>query len=368
MTKNYYVSIILLVIAFGLVIYNFLKKNETSSSKIKNIFSGKKGGTPFLNSFSTDFTARAAGGRMDPVIGRQEEVLRLAQILSRRTKNNAVLVGAAGVGKTAIVEGLAQRIVQKEVPRELHNKRVLALDVAVLLSGTKYRGEFEERARKIVEEITGAGRTIILFIDEVHSVVQSHGVEGAVNFADILKPALARGDLQMIGATTTEEYEKYIAGDSSLARRFQPLEVCEPTKEETIQILQGLKDKFREYHKVEFTDAAIEAAAILSDKLIKSRKLPDKAIDALDEAGAMVKVAHIHTDVPLILYQAAVAKHPAALNLWKQIQEVDKKIAQKKSAELIKEREALEKKIESLGVETVDASDIEAVIESWGKM
>lgn len=362
--KNYYASIILIVVAVGLVVYNFLKKSGTPSAK--NIFA-KKGGTPFLNSFSIDFTERAASGRMDPVIGREEEVLRLAQILSRRTKNNAVLVGAAGVGKTAIVEGLAQRIIQKEVPRELHAKRLLALDVAGLLSGTKYRGEFEERARKIVQEITVAARSIILFIDEVHSVVQSHGVEGAVNFADILKPALARGDLQMIGATTTEEYEKYIASDSSLARRFQPLEVREPTEEETIQILQGVKDKFREYHKVEFTDAAIEAAAILSNQLIKDRKLPDKAIDAMDEAGSMVKVAHIHTDVPLILYQAAVAKHPEAASLWKQIQEVDKKIVKKKSSQFIKQREELEKKIESLGIETVDVGDIEVVIKSWRK-
>ena len=293
--------------------------------------------------------------------------MRLAQILSRRTKNNAVLVGAAGVGKTAIVEGLAQRIVQKEVPNELHDKRLLALDVARLLSGTKYRGEFEERARKIVDEITASGRSIILFIDEVHSVVQSHGVEGAVNFADILKPALARGDLQMIGATTTEEYEKYIAGDSSLARRFQPLEVREPTEQETIEILHGLKDKFREYHKVEFTDAAVETAAVLSNKLIKDRKLPDKAIDALDEAGSMVKVAHIHTDVPLILFQAAVAKHPRAAELWKKIQKVDEEILKKETKPLIKEREALEKEIESLGVETVDSDDIEAVIRSWKK-
>jgi len=366
LAKNYYVSIILLAIAVCLIVYNFFKKSEMFSGK--NIFTKRQGGASILNSFSIDFTARAASGKMDPVIGRQEEVLRLAQILSRRTKNNAVLIGSAGVGKTAIVEGLAQRIIQKEVPEELHGKRVLALDVAGLLSGTKYRGEFEERARKIVQEITASARSIILFIDEVHSVVQSHGVEGSVNFADILKPALARGDLQMIGATTTEEYEKYIAGDSSLARRFQPLEVCEPTIEETIRVLQGVKDKFREYHKVEFTDAAIETAANLSDKLIKTRKLPDKAIDAMDESGAMVKVAHIHTDVPLILYQAAVAKHPEAAGLWKQIQEIDKKIASKKSSQLAKRREFLEKKIESLGIETVDAGDVETVIKSWKKI
>ncbi|MEK7511477.1 MAG: AAA family ATPase [Patescibacteria group bacterium] len=364
--KNYYVSIILLLVAFGLIAHNYLKKGGKFS--IDKMFANKKGGTPFLNSFSIDVTERAKNGKMDPVIGRQEEVLRLAQILSRRRKNNAILVGSAGVGKTAIVEGLAQRIIQKEVPQELQGKRVLSLDVAGLLSDTKYRGEFEERARKVVQEITASARSIILFIDEVHSVVQSHGVEGAVNFADILKPALARGDLQMIGATTTEEYEKYIANDSSLARRFQPLEVREPTAEETIRILQGVKDKFREYHKVEFTDAAIEAAAIISSKLIKSRKLPDKAIDAVDEAGAMVKVAHIHTDVPLILYQAAVAKHPQAASLWKQIQEVDKKLIKNKSSLLIKQRETLEKKIESLGIETVDAGDIETVIKSWGKM
>ncbi len=362
MFENYSLSsfvptIVVLAVA---VIYYFYKKSNSSDGAGKT-------GTAFLDSFSVDFTQLAQLNRLDPVVGREEEVLRLAQILSRRTKNNAILVGPPGVGKTAIVEGLAQRIIQKEVSRELIGKRVLSLNVANLLSGTKYRGEFEKRAKQIVQEITNSNRTIILFIDEVHTLVQSQGTEGAVNFADILKPALARGDLQMIGATTTVEYEKYIKPDSSLERRFQPVEVREPTEEETVIILQGVKGKYRDYHKVEFTDAALEVAAGLSKKLINDRKLPDKAIDALDEAGAMVKVSHIHTDVPIILYQAAIEKHPEVADLWKRIQDLDEQIRKNNSNELIKTRELLEKELEGKGVVTVDSADIEKVINFWKK-
>jgi len=353
-----------LIVIIGVLVYYLFKKDNSEGGigKFKN-----NGGVTFLDSYSTDFTQLAKTSRMDPVIGRADEVQRLAQILSRRTKNNVILIGPPGVGKTAIVEGLAQRIVSGEVPQDLLNKRVLALDVATLLSGTKYRGEFEQRAKKIVQEIINSNRSIILFIDEVHAVVQSHGTEGAVNFSDILKPALARGDLQMIGATTTEEYEKYIKPDSSLERRFQPVEVREPTEEETIVILKGVSQKYREYHKVEFTDAALEEAARLSNQLIKDRKLPDKAIDALDESGSMVKVSHIHSDVPIILYQAAVAKHPEAASLWVQIQEIDKKTRLENNVELKKQREDLEKKIESLGVVAVDSDDVKKVIIGWKK-
>lgn len=345
----------LALVAVAGLIYWALKNKKINMPK----FGG--GGTPFLSLYATDFTAMAAAGKIDPVVGREEEVRKLAQVLSRREKNNAILIGAPGVGKTAIVEALALRIGSHDVPDELWSKRVLALDVATLLSGTKYRGEFEERAKKIVAEIGASNRTIILFIDEVHAVVQSHGTEGAVNFSDILKPALARGDLQMIGATTTAEYEKYIKTDSSLERRFQPIEVSEPTEAETIHILMGVKDKYREYHKVEFTDAAIETAVKLSNELVKDRKLPDKALDALDEAGAMVKVSHVHTSIPLALYQAAVAKHPEAADIWKQIQALDKS----NLATAVSERERLEAQLEQLGVVTVDSADVEKVIRDW---
>ncbi|MDO8499964.1 MAG: AAA family ATPase [bacterium] len=350
----------LIIIVAGLV-YTAIKKKGVGGSFPKM----GRGVTPFLDSYTTDFTQMARVNRLNPVVGREEEVMRLAQILSRREKNNAILIGPPGVGKTAIVEGLASRILEKEVPTDLQGKRVLALDVATLLSGTKYRGEFEERAKKIVQEIISSNRSIILFIDEIHSVVQSHGTEGAVNFSDILKPALARGDLQMIGATTDEEYEKYIKTDSSLERRFQPVEVREPTEAETIVILKGVKDKYREYHKVEFTDAAIEAAVKLSQKYIKERRLPDKALDILDESGSMVKVSHIHSDVAVVLYETAVKVHPEAAKLWTEIQKLDARIAVKSSAELIKQREATEAELGKLGVVTADYSDIERVIGGW---
>jgi len=346
----------LALIAVAGLIYWALKSKKIGLPKF-----GGGSATPFLSLYATDFTAMAAAGKIDPVVGREDEVRKLAQVLSRREKNNAILIGAPGVGKTAIVEALALRIGSHDVPDELWNKRVLALDVATLLSGTKYRGEFEERAKKIVSEIGASNRTIILFIDEVHAVVQSHGTEGAVNFSDILKPALARGDLQMVGATTTAEYEKYIKTDSSLERRFQAIEVSEPTEAETIHILMGVKDKYREYHKVEFTDAAIEAAVKLSNELVKDRKLPDKALDAIDEAGAMVKVSHVHTSIPLALYQAAVAKHPKAAEIWKKIQTLDKS----NLATAASERENLEAQLEKLGVVTVDSADVEKVIRDW---
>ena len=316
--------------------------------------------TPFLNSYTTDFTALAKSGKIDPVIGRTDEVRRLVQVLSRQKKNNALLIGAPGVGKTAIVEGLAERIVSKEVPESLQNKRVLALDVATLMAGTKYRGEFEQRAKKVVQEIAASNRSIILFIDEAHAIVQSQGSEGSINLSDILKPALARGDLQMIGATTPEEYTKYIKTDLSLERRFQPVEVHEPTDAETLQMLQGAKDKYREYHKVEFTDAALDTAVHLSKQLIADRKLPDKAFDALDEAAAMVKVSHIHPAVNMVLYQSAVLAHPEVAALWKKIQEADKQ-------QLAAEREALEKELEDKGVVTVDSADVAKVVREWAQ-
>jgi len=360
------------VIIASVVIYSLVTKKPLTEILSKINLGGKtagRSGTPYLDQYAVDFTRLAKEGATDPIIGREDEVKKLSQVLARRTKNNAILTGAPGVGKTAIAEALAQRIAAGDVPEVLRNKRMLALDVAGLLSGTKYRGEFEQRAKKIVQEISLAKRSIILFIDEVHMVIQSQGSEGAVNFSDILKPALARGDLQMVGATTTQEYEKYFKPDSSLERRFQPIHVDEPTEAETMQILQGVKDKYREYHKVEFTDAALKTAVELTNKLIKNRKLPDKAIDAIDEAAAMIRVSHLHITVPAVLYQAAVAKHPSAAKLWKEIQELDSKIRKtpknKSTSALVKKREELEDELDNTGVVTVDSDDIEKVVKGW---
>lgn len=344
------------------LVFYWYKKNRSHS----NLFA-KPGATPFLNIYTADFTALAHSGRIDSVVGRAEEIRKLTQVLARRSKNNALLIGPPGVGKTAIVEGLAARIAAGEVPEELAGKRVLALDVATLMSGTKYRGEFEERAKKIVKEIENSRRSIILFIDEVHSVVQSQGSEGSINFSDILKPALARGDLQMIGATTEEEYEKYFKTDLSLERRFQPIAVREPSPEETLNILQGIKDKYREYHKVEFTDAALITAIRLSEKLVKDRKLPDKAIDAIDEAASMVKVADLKPALAMVLYQTAIQKNPGVADLWKKIQLLDNQIAARptQGKTLVIQREELEKQLAEIGVVTVDSSDVAKVINDW---
>ncbi len=359
----------ILLLGAGVLYYIAQRKKSDSDTKPPNAPGDAR--TPFLNSYTTDFTTLAKAGKIDPVIGRQDEVRRLVQVLSRQKKNNALLVGAPGVGKTAIVEGLAERIISHEVPESLQNKRVLALDVATLMAGTKYRGEFENRAKKIVQEISASNRSIILFIDEAHAIVQSQGSEGSINLSDILKPALARGDLQMVGATTPEEYEKYIKTDLSLERRFQPVEVREPSQAETLQMLEGVKNKYREYHKVEFTDTALETAVRLSQQLIADRKLPDKAFDALDEAAAMVKVSHLHPTVSMVLYQTAVTAHPEVAALWKKIQAADRAIAaandELQKQHFTEERESAEKELEQKGIVTVDSGDVEKVVREWAQ-
>lgn len=245
--------------------------------------------TPTLDGLARDLTAIAKEGSLDPVIGRSKEIERVIQVLSRRTKNNPVLIGEPGVGKTAIAEGLAQKIVQNEIPETLRDKRVMTLDMGSVVAGTKYRGEFEDRLKKIMDEIRQAGN-IILFIDELHTLIGAGGAEGAIDASNILKPALSRGELQCIGATTLDEYRKYIEKDAALERRFQPITVDQPTPEEAVKILHGLRDRYEAHHRVKISDEAIEQAVKLSDRYITDRFLPDKAIDLIDEAGSKVRL------------------------------------------------------------------------------
>ena len=248
-----------------------------------------KSKTPALDSFGRDLTELARQGKLDPVIGRQREIERLIQILCRRLKNNPVLLGEAGVGKTAIVEGFAQRVVEGDVPELLANRRIVVLDLAMMVAGTKYRGQFEERIKAVMNEVRRA-KNVILFIDELHTLVGAGGAEGAIDASNVLKPALSRGEIQCIGATTLDEYRKYIEKDAALARRFQEIIVEPPSKAETIEILKGLRDRYEEHHRVQITDDAIRAAVELSDRYITGRCLPDKAIDVIDEAGARVRL------------------------------------------------------------------------------
>ncbi|MEL1135411.1 ATP-dependent Clp protease ATP-binding subunit [Desulfitobacterium sp. THU1] len=245
--------------------------------------------TPALNEFGRDLTQQARDGKLDPVVGRDDEIERVVQVLSRRTKNNPVLIGEPGVGKTAIAEGLAQRIIANKVPETLAGKRVVTLDLSAVVAGSKYRGEFEERLKKVMEEIRIDGK-IIVFIDELHTLIGAGAAEGAIDAANILKPALARGELQCIGATTLDEYRKYIEKDPALERRFQPIKVGEPTVEQAIQILYGLRDRYEAHHRTKITDEAIEAAVKMSDRYISDRFLPDKAIDLMDEAASRVRL------------------------------------------------------------------------------
>src|SRR5438093_1983717 len=243
-----------------------------------------------LQRYSRDLTDAARRGKLDPVIGRDEEIRRVIQVLSRRTKNNPVLIGEPGVGKTAIVEGLAQRIVAGDVPEGLKDKRLVALDIGAMVAGSKYRGEFEDRLKAVLKEITESAGQIICFIDELHTLVGAGAAEGAVDAANMLKPELARGELRCVGATTLDEYRKYIEKDAALERRFQPVMVGEPSVEDTIAILRGLKERYEVHHGVRIQDAALVAAATLSNRYITDRFLPDKAIDLVDEAASRVRV------------------------------------------------------------------------------
>lgn len=262
---------------------------SSGSSSSSSSSSGGKTKTPSLDEFGRDLTLAAQELRLDPVVGREKEIERVIQILARRTKNNPVLIGEPGVGKTAVAEGLAIRIVNAEVPDILDGKKVIQLDMGLLVAGTKYRGEFEERLKKIMDEIRQAGN-IILVIDEMHTLIGAGAAEGAIDAANILKPALSRGEIQVIGATTLDEYRKYVEKDSALERRFQSVIIEEPTIDESIEIIRGLKPKYEDHHKLIISDEAIDAAVRLSSKYITDRFLPDKAIDVLDEASSKVRL------------------------------------------------------------------------------
>ena len=272
-------------------IINVINEAEDVSreSKTNNKQNGSFNSTPTLNQFGEDLTKKAKEGKLDPVVGRSKEIERVIQILSRRTKNNPCLIGEPGVGKTAIVEGLAQKINLGDVPEILKNKRVVSMDISGMVAGAKYRGDFEERIKKALGEVKKAG-DVILFIDEIHTIVGAGSAEGAIDAANILKPMLARGEIQLVGATTISEYRKYIEKDTALERRFSPVTVNEPTEKDTITILKGIRDKYEAHHNVKITDEAIESAVTLSERYINDRFLPDKAIDLIDEASSKARL------------------------------------------------------------------------------
>ncbi len=325
-------------------------------------------GTPVLDSYGRDLTWLAREKKLDPVIGRAKEIERIVQILSRRKKNNPVLTGDAGVGKTAIIEGLAQKIVSGDVPPLLLDKRVVSLDLGLMIAGTKYRGEFEERLKKVMEEVRKSGK-VILFIDEIHTIIGAGAAEGAMDAANMLKPALARGELQCVGATTTEEYRKRIESDAALERRFQAVMVEEPTIEQTIEILKGLRSRYEDFHKVRITDEAIVSSARLSARYISDRHLPDKAIDLIDEASSRVMLQSISAPPELveITRELERVKHDKDISAQNQEFEKAAKLRDKEEA-LRLQYEAASKKIKGFTKENypeVNAEVIASLISSW---
>lgn len=328
----------------------------------------KKSKTPTIDEFGRDLTEMARKDKLDPVIGRDKEIQRVIQILSRRTKNNPVLIGEPGVGKTAIAEGLAQLIVEGKVPETLINKRVITMDMSTMVAGSKYRGDFEERMKKMVEEIR-ENKEIILFIDELHTLVGSGAAEGSIDGANILKPALSRGELQCVGATTLEEYRKHIEADAALERRFQPVTVGEPTQEEAVMILHGLRDKYEAHHRVQITDAALDAAVKLSARYISDRFLPDKAIDLMDEAASKVRLAAHTTPPDLREKEAELATVQKEKDAAVNAQEYEKaaKLRDKEKniqEELELSRKGWQKETTSQNL-VVDADEIAAVLADW---
>ena len=340
------------------------ESNESNSSSSK----GSYNSTPTLNQYGTDLTKQAKEGKLDPVIGRKEEIQRVIQILSRRTKNNPCLIGEPGVGKTAVAEGLAEKIVAGDVPEILKNKRVVSLDMASMIAGAKYRGDFEERIKKALKEVKKAG-DVIIFIDEIHTIVGAGSAEGAVDAANILKPLLARGEIQLIGATTLKEYRKYIEKDAALERRFSPVTVNEPTEEEATQILFGLRDKYEAHHNVKITDEAIKAAVELSSRYINDRYLPDKAIDLIDEAASKVRMSSYTEPDSFKELKDKIEKLDKEKEEAIRVQDFEKaaKIRDKENAKK-KELEDAKKEWEtksSKNVSTLKEEDIADVISSW---
>ncbi len=324
--------------------------------------------TPTLDQFGRDLTDLAREGKLDPVIGREKEIQRVIQVLSRRTKNNPVLIGEPGVGKTAVAEGLAQKIVNNDVPETLVNKRVVTLDLGALVAGSKFRGEFEERLKKVMDEIRAAG-DVILFIDELHTIIGAGAAEGAIDASNILKPALARGEIQCIGATTLDEYRKHVERDAALERRFQPVMVDEPSVEETIQILEGLRDRYEAHHRVKITDEALAAAARLADRYVSDRFLPDKAIDLIDEAASKVRLQALVAPPELKeleqkIEEARIEKESAIKNEEFEKAARHRDLEQRMREELERKREAW-KSSRSRTEGTVTAEDIAEIVASW---
>jgi ATP-dependent Clp protease ATP-binding subunit ClpC len=333
-----------------------------------------KSKTPTLDAYGRDLTQLARDNKLDPVIGRNSEIERVIQILSRRTKNNPALIGEPGVGKTAIAEGLAQRVIKGEIPEPLRDRRVITLDLAGLVAGTKYRGEFEERMKRVMDEIRGASGEIILFIDELHTLVGAGAAEGAIDASNIIKPALARGELQCIGATTLNEFRKHIEKDAALERRFQPVMVGEPTVEETIEILKGLRDRYEAHHKVQITDEALTAAAKLGDRDITDRFLPDKAVDLIDEASSRVRLQATLPPPAIREADAQLRKLIAEKEAVVKNQEFDKAASIRDREEKLRlekahlEQEWRDRKAASDRVLRVTADNIAEIVASWTKI
>ena len=354
-------------------LYNELVKvlseeGEENSESANSSSKGSYNSTPTLNQYGSDLTKQAREGKLDPVIGRKNEIQRVIQILSRRTKNNPCLIGEPGVGKTAVVEGLAEKIVAGDVPELLKNKRVVSIDIASMIAGAKYRGDFEERIKKALKEVKKAG-DVILFIDEIHTIVGAGSAEGAVDAANILKPLLARGEIQLIGATTLKEYRKYIEKDAALERRFSPVTVNEPTEDETVQILYGLRDKYEAHHNVKITNEAINAAVELSSRYINDRYLPDKAIDLIDEAASKVRMSSYTEPDSFKDMKDEIEKLDKEKEEAIRVQDFEKaaKIRDKENAKK-KELEDSKKNWEtkkSKEVPTLKEEDIANVISSW---